>query len=122
NLNAGDNGSLVALQLRWHRGLMEDAVDTIADAQFIFGRFEVNISGAILESLPNDLVYKLDDAGFLVALGDFLVLADQQFQRFVFGKFVESFGADAVIFFEGFLDFLAGGKGKLNGSAGIELD
>ena len=73
---------LKPLQLRRHRRLVQDAVNAVADAQFVLLRFEVNVRGAVLVGFPDDLVDELDDAGFLVALGDFLV-ADQQFQRFV---------------------------------------
>ena len=52
---------------------MQDAVDAISDAQFVFGRLKVNVGGAILVGLPDDLIDELDDAGFLVALGNFLV-------------------------------------------------
>ena len=62
---------------------MQDAVDAVADAQFVFGRLEMNVRRAILERFPDDLVDELDDAGFLVAFGDFLVLADEQFDRLV---------------------------------------
>ena len=99
DLDARNDRGLVALQLRRHRRLVQDAVDAVADAQFVFRRLEMNIRRAIFERFPDDLVDELDDARFLVALGDFLVFADQQFERFVLGQFVERLGADAVILF-----------------------
>jgi hypothetical protein len=83
HLDAGEDGGLVALELGRHRGLVQDAVDAVADAQFVLGRLEMDVGGAVLEGLPDDLVDELDDAGFLVALGDLLVLADEQFERLV---------------------------------------
>ena len=63
--------------------LVQDAVNAVADAQLVLRRLEVDVRRAVLVGFPDDLVDELDDAGFLVALGDFLVLADEQFQRLV---------------------------------------
>ena len=120
DLDARDERGLVALQLRRHRRLVQDAVDAVADAQLVLRRLEMNVRRAVLEGLPDDLVDELDDAGFLVALGDFLVLADQQFERLVLGHLVERFGADAVVLLERLLDFDLGGQGKLHRAAGVE--
>ncbi len=122
DLDAGDERRLVTLQLRRHGGLMEDAVNAIADAQLVLLRLEMDVSGAVLEGLPNDLVDELDDAGFLVAFRDFLVL-DQQFQRLVgAGHFVQGFSANPVVLFEGLFQFVLGGEGEGNRLAGVELD
>ena len=55
---------------------MENAVDAIADAQFVFRRLEVDVRRAVFERFPHDLIDEFDDAGFLVAFGDFFVFAD----------------------------------------------
>ena len=100
DLDAGDQGRLKALQLRWHRRLMQDAVDAVADAQLVFRRLEMNVRGAVLVCLPDDLVDELDDAGFLIALGDFLVRRQIEIERrVVLVQFAERFGANAVIVF-----------------------
>ncbi len=99
---------------------MQNAVDAIADPQLVLRGFEVNVRGAVLEGLPDDLVDELDDTGFLVALGDLLVLSDQQLERFVLGEFIERLGADAVVFFERLLDFHPRGEGKLDRTASVK--
>ena len=120
DLDAGDQRGLVALELRRHRRLVQDAVNAVADAQLVFRRLEMNVRRAVLERLPDDLVDELDDAGFLVALGDFLVLAHQQFERLVFGHLIERLGADAVILLERLLDLDLGGQGKPHRAARVE--
>jgi len=52
---------------------MQNAVDAIPNAQLVLGRLEVNVRRAVFISFPDDLVDEFDDAGFLVALGDFLI-------------------------------------------------
>ncbi len=80
----------------------------------------MNVRRAVLVRFPDDLVDELDDAGLLVALGDFLVLAHHQFHRVVFGHLVESFRADAVVFFERFLDFDLRGQRELDWHPRVE--
>src|SRR5204863_83249 len=60
DFDARDECGLVALELWGHWGLMENAVNTVADAQLIFGRFEMNVRRAIFVGFPNDLVDKFD--------------------------------------------------------------
>jgi hypothetical protein len=99
---------------------MENAVNAVADAQFIFLWFEMNVRGAILVSLPDDLVDELDDAGFLVALGDFLVGGQFEVQWNFLVHLIERRGADAVIALERLLDFRLGRKGEIHGSVRVE--
>src|SRR5438309_2288562 len=40
DFNAGDDRGLIPLELRWHRRLVQNAVDAVTDTKFIFGRFE----------------------------------------------------------------------------------
>ena len=122
DLDAGDQGGLVALQLGRHGRLVQDAVNAVADAQLVLRRLEMDVRGAVLEGLPYNLVDKLDDAGFLVAFGDLLVL-DQQLQRLVvLGDFVECFRAHAVELLEAFLDFGVGGQRESHRDPRVELD
>ncbi len=111
---------LEALQLRRHRRLMQDAVNAVADAQFIFLRFEVNVCGAVFVCFPDDLVDKFDDAGFLVRLGDFLVNRQVEVQRHFLVHLVERFRADAVISFERLFDFGLGRQRELHRPASVE--
>ena len=120
DLDAGDQRGLVALELRRHRRLVQDAVNAVADAQLVFRRLKMDVRRAVFIRLPNDLVDELDDARLLVALGDFLILAHQQFERFVLGHLVERFGADTVILLEGLFDFRLGGQGKPHRAARVE--
>src|ERR1043166_5425050 len=120
DLDAGDQGGLIAFELRGHRRLVQDAVNAVADAQLILRRLEMDVGRAVLVGFPDHLVDEFDDAGFLVALGDFLVFADEQFQRLVFGQFIQSFCAHAVILLERLLDFDLGRQGKLDRAARVE--
>ena len=80
----------------------------------------MNIRGAIFERFPNDLVDELDDTGFLVAFGDFLVVGDLQLHRVAIAHFIERFGADTVVFLERFFDFRAGRERESHRHLGIE--
>ena len=84
---------------------MQNAVNAVANAQFILRRLKVYVRRAVLERLPDDLVDEFDDAGLLIVLGDFLVVGDFQFHRLVIAHFIERFGADAVIFLQRLFDF-----------------
>lgn len=122
HLNAGEDGGLVAFELGGHRCLVQDSIDAVTDAEFVFGWFEVDICGAVFEGFPDDLVDELDDGGLLVALGDLLIFADEQFEGLIVLHAVEGFGADAVIFLEGFFDFGSGGEAEGDGALGVELE
>ena len=82
----------------------------------------MNVRRAILERLPDHLVDELDDTRLLIALGDFLVLADEQFQRLILLRhLVQRLRADAVIFFQRLLDFAARRERKGHRRLRIEL-
>ena len=102
---------------------MQDAVHAIADAELILRRLKMNVGRPILERLPNDLVDELDDTGVLVALGDLLVLVEENLKRILLLvlELLECLGSDAVIFLERLFDFAARGQGKPNRAAGVEL-
>ena len=122
DLDPRDERGLVPLQLRRHRRLVQDAVHAVTDAELILGRLEVNIGRPILERLPDDLVDELDHAGVLVALGDFLVLVEENLKRLVVVlEFLKRLGADAVKFLERLFDFAARRQRQLDGAAGVEL-
>ena len=99
---------------------MQNAVNSIADAQLVFRRLKMNVRRAILERFPNDLVYKFNDARLLVVAGDFLVAGDFQFHRLVLAHFVERLGTDAVIFFQGLLDLRSRRKRKMHRHPRVE--
>jgi hypothetical protein len=95
---------LEPLQLRGQGNLVQDAVNAVADAEFILLRLEMDVRRAVFERFPDNLVHELDDAGLLVAFGDFLVVGDFQLHRLGFAHFIQGFGADAVVFLQGFFD------------------
>ena len=99
---------------------MKNAVNAVPDAEFIFRRLKVNVGGAILERLPDDLVDELDDAGVLIIPGDFAIGGNLQFQRLVLGHFVEGLRADAVVFLQRLLDFRPRRQREADRTAGIE--
>ena len=102
---------------------MENAVDAVTDAQFIFRRFEMNVGRPVLEGFPNDLVDELDDAGVLIIAGDLTPAVDLQLDRVVFfGHFVERLGTDAVVLLQRLFDFGTGGQSVPNSPADIELN
>ena len=121
HLDARNERGLVTFQLRRHRGLMQNAVDAIPDAQFVFRRFKMNVRRAVLERFPDDLVDELDDARLLVVLGDFLVGGELQVHRIGLAHFIERFRADAVIFLQRLLDFHLGREGELHRHVRVEL-
>src|SRR4030095_10343590 len=61
NLDAGNDRRLEAFHLRRHGNLLQNTVDAIADAQFVFKRFEVNVRGAQIDGVAQDLVDEADD-------------------------------------------------------------
>ena len=77
----------------------------------------MNVRRAVLVRFPDDLVDELDDAGLLVALGDFLVLADEQFERLSSSAdLIKRFGADAVILFSAFSISALGASANCTGT------
>ena len=76
---------------------------------------------AVLVGFPDDLVDELDDAGFLVGLGDFLVQRQVQVHRgLILVHFVQGFGADAVEILQRLFDFTFGRQGELHRAPGVE--
>ena len=67
---------------------MEDAVDSITNAQLILGRLKMDVCGAILKGFPDDLVHELDHTGFLIPLGYFLVFADDKLDGLILFQFI----------------------------------
>src|SRR6266850_6517141 len=65
NFDAGNDGRLKTLDLGRHRHVLQYAVDAVADAKFVFERFEVNVRGAKLDGISQHLVHKSYDGGIL---------------------------------------------------------
>src|ERR1051325_9458596 len=103
DLDAGNDCRLVALQLGRHWRLVQNAIDAVADAQFIFRRLEMNVRRTVLVRFPNDLVDELDDASLLIAFGN-LFVAQIKIDRLVvvLGQLVEGLPAAARKFFFSF--------------------
>ena len=89
--------------------MVQNSVNAVTNAQFVFGRLKMNIRGAIFISFPYDLIDKFDDTGFLIALGDFFVRGLFEIQRSFFAHLIESFCTDAVILFKRLLYFRLSG-------------
>ncbi len=59
-----------AVELLRHIDAVENAVNPIADAQFLFHRFDMDVGGALAVGLGDDLVDETDDRGILPHLAD----------------------------------------------------
>ena len=119
DFQAGDDGILEELDALGHGGLVEHAVDAVADAEVLAERLEMDVGGALLEALAEDLVHELHHRGLgivlvhdvhllLRAAGDVVLAALEQF--------LEGLRADAVGFFEGFEQAAAGGHDRADGA------
>ncbi len=50
-------------------GALEDAVDAVADDEFVLVGLDVGVGGAFADGLGEEVVDELDDGGFLGLLG-----------------------------------------------------
>src|SRR3974390_2666415 len=66
------------------------------NAMLILRRLEMDVRRAVFERFPDDLVDELDDAGLLVAFGDFFVGGQIQFHRSGLSHFIQRFGAFSI--------------------------
>ncbi len=121
----GDDGGLEPGEA-WGEGCgMEDAVDPVADAEFIFHGFEVDIGCPFLVSFPDNLVDELDDGGFLIVLveiGFEAGLLGFGFDAVILDELLDCFGADAVAFSGGTGDFGGGGESEPDAESGGEAE
>ena len=99
---------------------MQNAVNAVADAEFVLLRFEVNVRGALLVSFPDDLVDELDDARLLIVLCDFFVSREFEIERHLLAHLIEGFRADAIILLEGLFDLGFGRERELHGAMSVE--
>jgi hypothetical protein len=76
DFDAGHDRRLEALDLGRHRHLLQHAVDAVPDAQFVLERFEVDVGGAQLDRILQDLVDEADDRGVLGGIVEVVVLDD----------------------------------------------
>ena len=121
NLDARNDGRLKALQLRRHRNVLQHAVNAVADAKFIFERFEVNVRRAQFDGVLQHLVDEADDGGFVfrgrVEVGVLGVFVND-FKAFFLVERADGVGADAEALFHFALDGFAGGEHRLEVQAG----
>ena len=122
DFQAGDHGILEHFDPLRNGGLVEDAVDAVADAEVVAERFEVDVGRALVEALAEDLVHELHDRGFGVVfpdLVDFLLHAAGEVVLAAFEEFLESIGADAVGALERFEKAAPGGHDRANWAAPV---
>lgn len=121
DFDAGNDGGLKAFDLGGDGNFLEDTVDAIADAEFVFEGFEVDIGGAEFDGVAEDLVDEADDGGVggggieVGIIGD-IVIDHLEGRGFVEG--VDGIGADAEVFFDFPLDGFGGGEDGLESKAG----
>eukprot|EP01035_Chromulina_nebulosa_P041508 gene41508-56148_t len=73
DLHARDDRGLEAFDLRGHRHLLENAVDAVADAQFVLEGLEVHVGGAQLDRVLEDLIDETDDRRVLGGLIEIVI-------------------------------------------------
>ena len=74
NLDARNDGRLKALELCRDRHFLQHAVNPVTDAELILEGFEVNVRGAQLDGIAQDLVHEPDDRGVLGRVVEVAVL------------------------------------------------
>ena len=123
DLDAADDGRLEAVDLR-RQGLgLQHAVDAVADAQAAFLRLDVDVAGALVGGLDEDLVDQLDDAGLLGHLGHFAVVGLEAFEQFdvlvaLLHQGGDGLAADAEMRLDEPGDLARAGQDRLNVQAG----
>ena len=77
DLDAADDRGLEPVHLGRHGGLLQDAVDPVADRDLVLVRFDVDVRGPLVDRLDDDLVDQLDDARLLGHLEQVLAALDR---------------------------------------------
>ena len=95
---------------------MQNAINAMTNTQFIFVWLKMDISRSAFMRLPDNLVHKFDDTGFLIPFSYFLV-ADEQLHVIIFShltlrQFVNRLGTYSVIFLIGTPNLLTCGQHK----------
>ena len=98
---------------------MQDTINAMPYLQIILLWFKMNIRRAALVSQPDHLVDKLDNARFLVTLGNFLVIAEHRLEiililLMILRQFIDRFRAHAVIFLVRLFNLIRGSKHELH--------
>ncbi len=88
NLDARNDGRLKLFQLRRHGHFLQLAVNAVADAEFVLERFEMDVGGAQLDGVLQNLVDEADDGRLVLrafieigVLGIFIDDLDALFPR-----------------------------------------
>ena len=84
-------------------------------------RLKMNIRRPVLVSQKDHLVNKFDNARFLIALGNFLIIAEHQLQiifilLLILRQFIDRFRAHTVIFLVRLFDLIGGSEDELHRS------
>src|ERR1017187_4745595 len=124
NFDARNDRGLKALELRGNGNVLQHAVNPVADAEFVFEGFEVNVRRAQLDGIFQNLVDEADDGRFILGglvqigvLGIFI----NDLKTFFLVEYADGIGADAEAFFNFALDRFAGGQNRLQVQAGHGL-
>src|SRR5260370_474316 len=79
--DADDEGSVKASDFRRKGPCREKPVDAVPNAKAVFVRLNMDVAGALVGSLDEDLVHQLDDRGLLGHLGQLTVIGFELFQQ-----------------------------------------
>ena len=125
NLDARHDGRLEPLDLRGHRHFLQQAVDAVADAQFVLERLDVNVRRAQRERVAEDLIDEADDArvfGGLVEVAVVLAVVRDDLEAFLLFEQVERVRADAEVLLYLALERRAGREHGLELEVGERLE
>ena len=121
----GNNRGLKALELGRDGDFLQDAVNAVADAEFVFEGLEVNVGRAEFDGVGQDLVHKFDDGGVFGGIVEVAVVFAgfiDDLEGSVFFQGADGVRADAEMFFHLALDGFAGGEDGLDFEAGEGLE
>jgi hypothetical protein len=124
NFYARNDGGLKAFDLRRHRNFLQHTVDAVANAQFVFEGFEVNVRRAQLDGVAQHLIDEANDRrvlGGVVEVRVFLVFIDDLERRFFFER-ADGVSADAEALLHFALDDFARREHRLELQTGERLE
>ena len=120
DFESGDDGALQRLDVFRDGDFDEPAVDAVADAEVGGEGLDVDIGGALVEGLADDLVDEFYHAGFFVVVvindvGFIVSFEAVEVEFAAFEDLLEGIGTDTVEAAEGFVNAAAGGHEPVDG-------